>query len=119
MTATYKIAAYYTDRGKVKQVTETTTLTEVESESVREVVEHRSWDSDHETVPAPIFIIAEINDNEDVQLFAFENYDRWDEECGPLKHIHVDDLNKLNNELKNHPGERFKDVLRSAQNNVQ
>ena len=119
MTATYKIAAYYTDRGKVKQITEDTTLTEVESESAREVVEHRSWDSDRETVPAPIFIIAEINDNEDVQLFAFENYDRWDEECGPLKHIHVDDLNKLNNELKNHQGERFEDVLREAQNNVQ
>lgn len=115
MTATYKIAAYYTERGKVKQVTEGATLAQVESESAREVVEHHSWDSDCETVPAPIFIIAEINDKEDAQLFAFENYDRWDEECGPLKHIHVDDLNKLNNELKNHQGERFEDVLRAAQ----
>lgn len=115
MTATYKIAAYYTERGKVKQINEDTTLAKVESESAREVVEHRSWDSDHETVPATIFIIAEINDNEDVQLFAFENYDRWDEECGPLKHIHVDDLNKLNNELKNHQGESFGDVLKAVQ----
>jgi len=53
MTATYKIAAYYTERGKVKQINEDTTLAKVESESAREVVEHRSWDSDHETIPAP------------------------------------------------------------------
>ena len=116
MTNTYQIAAYYTEREEVKKITETTTLTKVESESAREVIENHSWDGDYEAVPAPIFIIAEVNDNEDVRLFVFENLDHWEEECGALKHIYVDDLNKLNNELKNHQGERFEDVLRAAQN---
>jgi hypothetical protein len=115
MKNTYQIAAYYTESEKVKKITETTTLTKVESESAREVIETHSWDGDYEAVPAPIFIIAEVNDNEDVRLFAFENYDHWDEECGPLKHIYVDDLKKLNEELKNYQGERFEDVLRAAQ----
>ena len=115
MTNTYQIAAYYTEREEVKKITETTTLTKVESESAREVIENHSWDGDYEAIPAPIFIIAEVNENEDVRLFAFENLDHWDEECGALKHIYVDDLKKLNDELKNHQGKCFDDVLKTAQ----
>ena len=117
MASNYRIVAYYTGRGKIKKITENTTLTMVESESTREVIECHSWEGAYETVPMPTFIIAEIDKNEDVRLFAFENH-YWDEEAGPCKRIHVNDLNKLNIELKNHQGECFEDTLAAAQPQV-